>query len=357
MDRVNSVRKRNLDFFKRQLTSLIRTYDREEVLCHRIKKNKADAEAILSLADVYYDNGDYNLLYDLLEQFGDKRGDSAKVDFYRGIIAFLRCDYKSAELFFDSAVGLEESYLDKIQDKKRALADFYYLWGQTVPVKTLHRPEDQNGIYYRSKGLRIFPQHQLLQAEFKKLSESSLKDIQENIQKKGISALMESEECLAAWIRFMEKEGANMDCVQSKTAVYFFRMYGKILLDKGLNEAAYEHYKRSIHLVPAAHELYVAMADVCFALNDFEQGMASLKQAVSLDKQNAVYWKNMGENLQARKDFFRAVRAYELYFEAVPSSVDTLYRIGECYLHLGNSGAAEAAFEKYNKLKPKLSDF
>ena len=85
-------------------------------------------------------------------------------------------------------------------------------------------------------------------------------------------------------------------------------------------------------------------------MNDFESGVQNLKTAVDLDRQFAVYWYNMGKNLQAAKDYESAILAFEQYFIAMPEKNIALKDIGDCYHLLGNHEAAQEAYQQYKKL-------
>ncbi len=348
MDRVNEIRKENLEFFYTQVSSLIAFYDNERRLLQKIESGKdTAADDIISLADLYYENGDYRLLNGLLEKY-DNALKHPCVHFYRGLILLKICDYEASQKHFTAAIEMDASFLEKIQQEKKKLADFYYSWAQTAPVTSLHKPEDQNGMYYRLKGLRIFPDHPLLKKELSTLADEAVKEINTAMGAKGLSALYEQEACLKAWYGFLTgEEGKRSGCIQRNTALDLFRMYAKIFLDKNEFETAYGIFEQALLAVPDPHELYISMADVCFAQNDFSSGMTNLKKAVALENGNVEYFKVLGVNLEQRNDFGFAVMAFEQYLEVNPSDHEILKRLGHCCAKLGNSEKAEEIYRKY----------
>lgn len=349
-DGVNEIRNDNVLFFKAQIASLLEYHEKEKGLLARIDSKKGREDAIFSLAELYYDSGDYVLLHELLQTHQKDLPTSPKIHFYLGIILFLRCDYQKAQEHFDAAVGLDPAIFDKIQLKKKEMADFYYKWSLTAPVNSLHQPEDQNGIYYRLKGFRIFPEHTALIHEFQKLSGQAFKSIMERIEQDGISALPEFRECLRAWVEFIQNEQNASSCVNEKTAKSFYRLYGKLLIDGNQSEACYRLYKDGLNRFPKDPEFFLAIADTCFAANNFDEGIIYLKEAVSLDKNYATYWNNMGDNLQVKKDFYGAILAYKECYDALPENSILLKKIADCYAKLGNQKAADEITQKYENL-------
>ncbi|MCK5349054.1 MAG: tetratricopeptide repeat protein, partial [Desulfobacula sp.] len=92
------------------------------------------------------------------------------------------------------------------------------------------------------------------------------------------------------------------------------------------------------------------IADIYFATMEFDSGLKYLKTAVSLDKKYAVYWYNMGKNLQSQRDYDGAILAYEQYFIALPEKNIALKEIGDCHTKLGNHEAAQEAYQQFEKL-------
>ena len=75
--------------------------------------------------------------------------------------------------------------------------------------------------------------------------------------------------------------------------------------------------------------------------DQFDQGIALLKQAVALDTAQAVLWEELGDTFFEHTDFASAAVAYENCFIALPDRTDVLKKFGDCYLKQGFIEAAE----------------
>lgn len=354
-DRVNKIRQDNLENFKKQINALISFYAHEKKILDQIDNCRADLSAILSLAERYYENGDYTLLDNFLCQYN--REESAIIYYYQGVISLYRREYEKAEHCFDQTLFLDKSFESKINIKRFEMANYYYNWALTLPVDSLGGLENKNGIHMRLKGLKCFPQHESLRDEFRILAEKDLKKISNNIQESGTSSLSASEETLEIWVETIATKNEIQQCIPPDIAAKFFRYYGKLLLDQNELNKALENYLQAIKIIPEKPDLHIALTDVYFSLNDFDAGLQHLKTAVSLDNNFAIYWNNMGDNLQAQGDCNGAIIAYENYFIARPDEIEALKKIGDCHLKLGNIEAANEAHKQFKNLlkKPLIS--
>ncbi|MBI5558998.1 MAG: DUF115 domain-containing protein [Deltaproteobacteria bacterium] len=77
----------------------------------------------------------------------------------------------------------------------------------------------------------------------------------------------------------------------------------------------------------------------------FDQGIALLQQAVTLDPLQAKLWDELGDVLVANGDLESAVLAYERCFVALPHYLAALNKIGDCYLRAEQSQPAMAAYD------------
>lgn len=348
-DRVNAIRQETVKGFKNSMKKLIAFYRDEKAVLDRAVETSIAQHDMLKLAQIYYENGDYTLLDNLL--ISCEGEESGAVHFYLGMIALHRCGYDTAEEHFIRAVELEPAYNEKILSHKRKMADFYYTWAQTEPVNSLTDLRDKNGIYYRLKGIRLFAGHELLQKEFCGLADKELQKINRSIKERGGEALSEHRQCLEGWLEFIENEVAAPQCIPIATAISFFRFYGKLLIDGKESQQALELYEKAMQLIPHSPEICIAATDVCFAIQNFNAGVQYLKMAVSLDKNYAVYWKNIGENLYAQGDYNGSLQAYEQFHAAQPEQIEILRNVADCYLKLGNAEKADEVKLRYGKLK------
>ncbi|MBU0970065.1 MAG: DUF115 domain-containing protein [Proteobacteria bacterium] len=348
-DRVNGIRQKNLDEFKGKLNFLISFYADEKRLLGRVDNGRMDLADVLSLAEIYFQNGDYTLLDNFLNTYA--REESSALYYYRGVISLYRRAYENAEKFFDQALTLDDTFKEKIDAKRREMAEYYYDWALTVPFNSLSDLESQSGIYMRLKGLKCFSGHALLTDGFWELAKKDLEKVLQNVQEGGAEARSFNKETLRAWVGLLIKADPIHQCIPRDVQVAFFRHYGKILLDEKKFDKVFENYKSALSLMPDMPELYVALTDLCFSMEKFDEGFQYLRTAVSLDRNYAVYWNNIGDNLQARGDFKGAIISYENYFTAFPKKIESLKKICDCHLNLGNMEAAEDAQRQFENLK------
>jgi len=347
-DRVSKIRQDNLERFKKQINALLSFHSDEKKILDQIHNSPADLPAILSLAEKYYENGDYTLLDNFLSHH--KGVESAIIYYYQGVTLLYRREYEKAEHFFNQALSLDNSLENKINTKRFEMAGYYCNWAETLPVVSMGGLENKSGIYMRLKGLKCFPQHEQLRNDFIALAEKDMKKISNTIQEGGTASLSASEEILKAWVDTIINEKEIQQCIPPETAAQFFRYYGKRLLDQKKLNKALENYQQAIKIIPENPDLYIALTDVCFSMNNFDAGLKYLKTAVAIDSKFAEYWNNIGDNLQAQGDFEGAISSYENYFIALPQKIEALKKIGDCHLKLGNIEAANEAHRQFKRL-------
>ncbi len=350
-DRVNAIRQNNLIFFKGKLKDLISFYAEEKKILDRIEGPGMRLSDVLSLAEIYFQNGDYTLLDHFLKKYTEE--ESAAIHYYRGVIALYRREYGKAEQYFKNALNLDRAYEEKITVKRREMADYYYNWARTVPFESLIGLENKSGLHLRLKGIKCFPGHDLLMDEFREIAKKDLDQVMQNIQQVGDSSF--NKEILEAWVEFLVNENEIQQCIPEDVKIMFFRHYGKILLDEKNFSRALENYKSALSLLPDRPELYVALTDLCFSMEEFDAGLRYLKTAVSLDRNYAIYWSNMGDNLQVREDYQGAIIAYENYFAVLSEKIEVLKKIEECYLKMGDKEAADKVQNQFEILRLKSS--
>ena len=340
MDKVNKIRMKNLGRFKRQLNELITYYGNEKLQFEKIEKDETSLKSILELAMLYSQSGNYVLLGKMLDKYASRIENSAAMQYYTGIIALHHGDYEAVELSFQSAINYDASFTKKINKKRNEIADYY--WRLAISKSTL---EDFGSAIVNAlllKGLKCCPEHPAIKSEFKQFAEDDLKknDLEPDSHKN----------LMGKWIDLITEERQLLKFLTEDIVKRFYLNYGKILIDKEKYQEALDHYQKALSILPVNADIYIALADVNFAVEDFNSGIQYLKTAVNLDKQYAVYWYNMGKNLQSQRDYDGAILAYEQYFIALPEKNIALKEIGDCHTKLGNHEAAQEAYQQFEKL-------
>ncbi|ACN16745.1 conserved hypothetical protein [Desulforapulum autotrophicum HRM2] len=348
-DRVNKLRIKNLGKFKKQLNALINYHSNEKALLDRMEGTKFERPKVLELANLYYQSENYVLLERLLVKY-DFKMEGAAVNYYSGIIALYRGEYGKAERSFQLSIESDESYEIKIFDKRYEMADHYVemagLKKGSIP------PGGYNQVirYLLLKGLKCCPTHGKLRDAFGKMAENDLQTVMLNIETSDKATLQKNKGLLENWIGIVTREKELQKCIGKNILSEFYWLYGNLLLESGDSTQALDCYQKALSLFPDNPDLHIAVTDACFALGDFDSGLESLKKAVDIDKNCAVYWKNMGDSLQAQKDYNNAIMAYEQYFMALPKQVEVLKNIGDCHKKLGNLDAAYEAYQQFKKI-------
>lgn len=96
---------------------------------------------------------------------------------------------------------------------------------------------------------------------------------------------------------------------------------------------------------PGKAEWHGLLARLTLESGRFDEGIALLKDAVSLDPRQATLWEEIGDVLVTDGDLEGAVIAYEQCFLALPRYLAPLNKMGDCYLQAGQPQPAMAAFE------------
>lgn len=345
IDKVNTIRINNLGWFKKQLNELISYYTSEKSHLERIKKDETSLNAILELAKLYSQSGNYVLLEQMLDKYASSIENSAAIHYYYGMIALYHGDYETAEDRFQSALNCDDSYRDNIDKKRNEIADNYWKYAKT---KNISFSGELNAIvgFLLLKGLKCCPGHAAITNEFRQFAENDLEKIKQTFEKKEEIKSDSSKKLLKKWIDLIAHKEIS-ECLKKDTLYGFYFFYGKAWLNEENYQNALAYFQNALTVYPDNPDSYITIADIYFTIKEFDSGLQYLKSAVNLDKKYAVYWYNMGKNLQSQKDYQGAILAYEQYFIALPENISVLKEIGDCYIKLGNMEAAREAYQQF----------
>lgn len=352
IDQVNKIRMDNLDWFSKQLSSLIRYYKKENSIEKQLKKDKINSKIIDDLAQLYYESSNYVLLEKMLERYASGSEESASIHYYCGIVALYHGDYETAENRFQSALNCDGAYAKSVDQKRNEIADYYFKLAKSL-YGNASGTLNPIVVFLLLKGLKCCPDHTAIKNEFRRFAEDDLAKIKQRLEEKKEIKLDSSKRLLEKWIHLIDREKGIRGCLKKDKGLGFYRFYGKILVDEKKYQEALNHYQRALLIMPDNPDIYIAIADIYFAIENYDSGLHNLKTAVSFDKKYAVYWHNMGKNLQAQKDYNGAILAYEQYFMALPENIAVLKEIGDCHTKLGNLDAAYESYQQFKKLLNK----
>lgn len=337
---INRARKKELTYFNDNVLKLITYFEQENNLLKQVgKKNKADCGQV-KLAHFYFDNSVFSMLADLCLNLDDSYDDDADINFYKGCTSLIKNEFESAESHFHKAGKINPEIKEKV---KKFRADF---GNQYVNHAAFFKGKGENTVRRMIiKGLKYCSDHQILLDKLKETADTDLKRIKtacESANFKDIKTFIEK------WIDDIENHDLLCDNLESKRCGKFFRFYAFILAKEGNFEKAIANFNKAIFYDDCDPESFLLKADACFAVNDFDNGVESLNRAVTLDRNYAQFWLNMGDNLAESGNFNDALAAYEQYMIAAPENRMVLKKIAQCYLQ---TGQVEAAREALHQLK------
>ncbi len=355
---VNEIRLKNLTMFREKVEALADYYIKENTFLQEIeqaheKGQKQEKEShILELCSLYYHTDNLRLLSRLLDTHGynEESHDDlpAMAAFYQGVCALNRFEYDKADQYFALAKDRDEQLSQSIEDQRKKLADLYYKESMKMPIDSINHPGQKIGIHLRLKGLKCWPDHPGLSQEFQNIAQKDqqkISDLLNNPAQTPSDALSQSQIISERWINLLESEAIVRQCIPKELLSDFYQIQIKILLDQGDTQKARNMVLQTLEVFPDDPNLYISAADTSFALEDFDNGVAYLAKAVELDSSLGVYWKNMGDNLQAANDHEAAILAYERFLAALPHEIQVLRNIADCYMALDNPKAAKEALQ------------
>lgn len=341
---INQFRQQVLTPFTQQVLRLRNHLQRENFLLQKLINPKGKTrETALELLRFYYGSGEIVLLEKLIATHFPAPAESAELSFYLGAIAANRCQFEEMERNFAKSVFLDPSWSERIGKCRELLA------GQYLDFVKSERSNQRLAQRMLFKAIRYTTEH----AEVRQMSIAAASTILVEVK------IVDSQEALAAmadqlssWCQELATNANLVALLGTEMASSLYRGYGKALVAKAENFAAVQAFAAAIALAPEVPDLYLAHATAAFAGNDFDAGVRSLNRAVELDRQYAVYWGKLGDDLFAKGLPGDAVAAYEKCFMNLPAEINLLKKIGDCYLAMGQN---EAALEAYRIYREKIS--
>lgn len=347
VNRVNQIRMKNLLWFKKEISTLLNFLKKENSV---LAIDGQDRKRTVQLAELYLETGNYVLLDRLLENHGQELKNSF-FSYYQGVIGLHRGQYGKADSLFKSAMDSDKGLENSISQERVKLADEYLniAVAQSTAVFRSHAIV----MMLLGKGLACCPDHGRIKAEIRNRFEKTLAEAKNACDSKDRGKQRELLEQVEEWVETIENNYLIAGVLGKKSLMDLNQSAAVLLTGAGDYQKAMVAYRKALSAGGENPAILVSMTDICFTQQDFETGIKYLKAAVNLDKQYAVYWYNMGKNLQVQKDFEGAVLAFEQYFIALPENVSALKDMGDCYKAMGNSEAASEAYKQFRRLSPK----
>ena len=122
--------------------------------------------------------------------------------------------------------------------------------------------------------------------------------------------------------------------------------------DAGDDDAAIEHYKKSLRLDPTSSDTHNNWGVALVDKNRWTEAMEQFNEALRLkpDDMNAVY--NLGNACMQAGDFAGAIARFERAIQLSPEYTDAYYKLGLALVRAGRPREAVAPFRRALRLKP-----
>jgi tetratricopeptide (TPR) repeat protein len=132
--------------------------------------------------------------------------------------------------------------------------------------------------------------------------------------------------------------------------VYLLKYQGN--RDKQLLETALSNAKQAVDLNGQVADNRVILGRVFVEKGDYDKAEVELKQALTVDPNNASAYRGLGDVERARKHWPEAEALYKKAIEFRPKDWDLRYALGNFYFRQSRYGEAEQAFGEVIKLEP-----
>lgn len=343
LQHINSVRENELKFFTDHLSKLVSFYEKEKKILRQIE-NKNEDNDIVELADLYFESNDWSLLEQVCSQFDDHKNFNPSICFYKGCVHLFKNEFIKAESYFEKAGNNHPETEQRIRGFRSRLGDEYNGHADFFIGK------DENTIRKMLiKGLKYGGQHITLVNRLNEMADRDLNQINQEFESEHPEA---GKKLAEKWINDIDQHGELVRAIKKEKCAEFSRLYGSIHVKLEEFETAVKGFDKLLSFVSDNAEYHLLKADACFGMNDFDNGVQALNQAVVLDRRYAQYWENMGDNLAKKGNYNDALAAFEQNLLALPENRMVLKKISECYLKLGHVDAAkEALTQLKNDLK------
>ena len=118
------------------------------------------------------------------------------------------------------------------------------------------------------------------------------------------------------------------------------------LIGKGNITAAKELLAPAIGHLPANAHAFYLMGLACFSLGDRHAALPYFQKAITLNKQNAIYYNTLGVTLNGLGQSDRAIESYQTAISIKPDLADAYYNLGNVF---GKLQRYEEAVQSYYK--------
>jgi len=331
-----------LTYLKNALTYLLS----ENALLNNIKSDNQSGDEIYELKNLYWKYENYTLAMPLIEQ-ASLHDISANSYFQRGIIEAYQCKFKEMEHSFAESVRLDCNFVAKIDTFRNSFAEKYL--NIVNNIKSLGNKTRRRLLF---KGLRYCVAHNELNNQFSALAQADLNQLELLFSRRVLSI---DNINLTEWIHLIDNNKYITNFLPEMIKSSFYKLFGKIQASNGNIHGSTKSYLAALQFTPTSPEIFLYLADNCFAQNRFEDGAIYLRKAISFDSKFGIYWENIGDNFFQQKNYSDAIYAYKEALGSNPTPTHILCKIGDCYKAVSLVLAADFAYKIYNDSIGKIN--
>ena len=345
---INKVRKETLELLAGNLNTILSFHKTEKNYLEQIRHGTQIEQNKLKLASLYIESENYHLANSLLSDLQKSMSQCGDVYFYLGCCAAQSNMLEKANHYFQTAIEYNpefhpeiQSYIQKIGDTFLEFARYF----KTQPGRELSVK------YMVQKGLKYHPENAGLQKEMEIIIRNELEKIKSEF---AADNYQNSAELINEWYQHAMDKKTFFESFSSELISHIFLYKGKLLIFQKKYQNALSILKSAMEYAPDDYDIHSAIIDTLFITGDFNEAIAALNNAVKLDKKFAAYWETIGDSLQCSGQPEDAIIAYENCFINLPSNINILRKMGDCYTAAGQLEAARAAYEQF-KIKENKS--
>lgn len=344
LDLINRVRMEVLDVFEDNIGRVLDFHEIEKKMINEIKEQDGNERALTELVRHYFETGNYRLAVRLMEKHDAIMPDSPEINFFSGAIAALQADYDKSDLYFRKILDGDGRFLDQVAEFRQKMGDKYLKFSGSSAG------ERNTAIKLLLKGLRHCLDHEIIQRKLVSFFIEDLKKIQVYLETNTIAKIAP---IIELWQAPLQDNPQLPVILNTDRTAEFYKYKGDLLTLQGDLSGAAESFGKALEYTPDNPDLHVLMTDVLFGQNKFDEGVEHLNSAVSLDRNYAKYWENVGDNTQKWGQFGDAIPAYEQCLAAMPENIGVLKKIGDCYQLMEQYEAAAKVYKIFENLSEK----
>jgi hypothetical protein len=337
--KLNTARKRILEFFQDELAQTIQLIQTETALKQAVENDPAAVQPRFDLAAFYFDTHQYSQLSSMLTHLESLVPGHELCHFYYGVLAAVHGRYDHRDKCFKNAEKIDPTLASRIQTFNRMMGEIYFSLAYAHKKNNTHTLLTRKLVF---KGLCHCIDHSILVEELASMADSDHKQIRELLETGKNSR---ADHLLTVWGNALDKNPGLAGHLSNEQIADLYHLHSITLFAQDQLEDALEKLETALTFSPGNPSMFATAAEIFFKAEEYDNGIHYLNQAVALDSSHAVIWENLGDRFQEKALFKDAVTAYEQALLAMPDKLGLFKKIGDCYRETGQLAAAKEAYK------------